>query len=80
MGFGPGNVDRGALVGARTSAYPSSSLLLQFPARQQPPSLSGVPSVHQADRLKGALSLPGLLASLSPQVASAQADAGFALT
>ena len=39
-------------------------------------------SLHwgKADQLKGALSLLGLLASLSPQVASEQTDARFVLT
>lgn len=40
----------------------------------------GLPLLGQADQLKGALSLRGLLASLSPQVASVQTDAGFVLT
>lgn len=51
-----------------------------YPPVLPPCALQG--SLHQgkADRLKGPLSLLGLLASQSPQVASAQADAGFLLS
>lgn len=51
-----------------------------YPMGQPPCSLRGSLQWGKADRLKGALSLLGLLASLSPQVASVQTDAGFVLS
>lgn len=59
--------------------FPPGAISCQA-ATSLPHSLWGSLHCAKADRLKGALSLPGLLASLSPQVASAQADAGFVLT